>query len=97
MSNLLILGAGQYGMVANEIARTMKSYDSIDFLDDNNPDAIGKLNEFERFRKAYDSAVVAIGNAELRLSFLDKLKGAGFNLPVLIHEKAYAHAGQYYV
>ncbi|HNZ99244.1 PglB [Ruminococcus sp.] len=89
MSNLLILGAGQYGMVANEIARTMKSYDSIDFLDDNNPDAIGKLNEFERFREDYDSAVVAIGNAELRLSFLDKLKGTGFNLPVLIHEKAY--------
>ena len=43
MQNLLILGAGQYGMVAKEIAESMRKYDHIDFLDDNNPIAVGKL------------------------------------------------------
>jgi hypothetical protein len=34
--NLLILGAGQYGMVAKEIAEATGDYTAIAFLDDNN-------------------------------------------------------------
>jgi len=90
MKKLLILGAGQYGMVAKEIAESMENYDSIDFLDDNNPQAIGKLNEYEKFSSEYDYAVVAIGNAALRLELIDKLGRSGFEIPVLIHPKAYA-------
>lgn len=89
MKNLLILGAGQYGMVAKEIAESTKKYDTISFLDDNNPIAFGKLNEYEKFCSVYQDAVVAIGNSKLRLELLDKLKKSGFEIPVLIHKSAY--------
>ncbi|MBR1677729.1 MAG: acetyltransferase, partial [Clostridia bacterium] len=32
--NLLILGAGQYGTVVKEIAKSMECFEKIDFLDD---------------------------------------------------------------
>jgi len=89
MKKLLILGSGQYGKVAKEIAEAMECYDSIDFLDDNNQQAIGKLNEYEKFSSEYDHAVVAIGNAALRLELINKLGRSGFEIPVLIHPKAY--------
>ena len=40
--NLLILGAGQYGQVAKEIAEETGYFDKIAFLDDNSEQAIGK-------------------------------------------------------
>lgn len=86
---LLILGAGQYGMVAKEIAESMNVFSGIAFLDDNNPVAVGKLNEYEKFVHDYDSAVVAVGNSVLRLEMLDKLEQVGFEIPVLIHKSAY--------
>lgn len=46
---LLILGAGQYGMVAKEVAESMNCFDKIDFLDDKNPIAVGKLCEYGGF------------------------------------------------
>ena len=87
MQNLLILGAGQYGMVAKEIAESMRKYDHIDFLDDNNPIAVGKLGDFENLSNVYDSAVVggyyylftwgpnAVGNDEQPAVVLIKQEG----------------------
>ncbi len=89
MQNLLILGAGQYGMVAKEIAESMRKYDHIDFLDDNNPIAVGKLGDFENLSNVYDSAVVAIGNSDFRLKLIEELRKVGYNIPCLIHERAY--------
>lgn len=89
MNNLLILGAGQYGMVAREIAESMGLFSRIAFLDDNSPIAIGKINEYELYRSEYSCAVVAIGNSELRLDMIEKLSECGYEVPVLIHEKAY--------
>ncbi len=89
MKKLLILGAGQYGMVAKEIAESTGEYDTIDFLDDNNPQAIGKLNEYERYKSIYTDAVIAIGNAVLRLELIEKLEKCDYEIPVLIHPKAY--------
>ena len=86
---LLILGAGQYGMVAKEIAEATGDYSAIAFLDDNNPVAIGKLNEFEKYRDDYTQAIVAIGNAVLRLELLEKLEQCSYHIPVLIHPTAY--------
>ena len=86
---LLILGAGQYGMVAKETAQAMDSFEEIDFLDDSNPVAIGKLAEYVLVRPQYDCAFVAMGNPSLRLQWLDKLKAAGYELPCLIHPRAY--------
>lgn len=87
--NLLILGAGQYGMVAKEIAEAIGDYSAIAFLDDNNPVAIGKLQDFEKYRDDYTHAIVAIGNAVLRLDLLDKLEQCDYHIPVLVHPTAY--------
>lgn len=46
--NLLIIGAGQYGALAKEIAEVMKCFEKIDFLDDNSELAIGKISEMEK-------------------------------------------------
>lgn len=59
------------------------------FLDDKNSIAIGKLNEYEKFKKQFTHVVVAIGNAVLRLELLDKLEQCGYKIPVLIHPTSY--------
>ncbi len=95
--NLLILGAGQYGTVAKEIARSMDCFDKIDFLDDRHGTAdpnyrensIGRIDEYEKFSDEYGCAVVAIGAPELHCDLTEKLKEASFLLPRLVSPKAY--------
>lgn len=89
MKNLLILGAGQYGMVAKEIAASTQLFDKIAFLDDNTPVAIGKLDDIKDLSEEYDCAIVAIGNAEIRLKLIDELENTGYEVVTLIHDKAY--------
>lgn len=84
---LLILGAGEYGQLVKEIARN--SYSVIDFLDDNSPIAIGKLEEYKRLKKEYQNAVVAISNNEVRFEWIQRLDKDGYNLPVVLSDKAY--------
>lgn len=83
MGRLLILGAGQYGLVAKEVAEAMGCFTQIDFLDDHNDVAIGKLNDIENME--YDAAFVAIGNPAVRLQYLDRIKRAA----TLIHPRAF--------
>lgn len=78
MNDLLILGAGQFGLMVKEIAESMDCFDNIDFLDDNNPVAIGKLDDYEMFKQKYRYATVAIGNPNIRLSYIQKLEAAQF-------------------
>lgn len=87
--SLLILGAGQYGQVVRETAEAMGCFSKIAFLDDNSPLAIGKMAEYEGFVKEYGNAFVAMGNPLLRRQWLDALEKAEYDLPVLIHPKAY--------
>ena len=89
MSKLLILGAGQYGNVAKEIAESTGLYENISFLDDRSSVAIGLMNDYDKFLAEYENAVVAIGNPEKRLKFIGKLIDAGYNVPTLIHPTAY--------
>ena len=89
IGNLLILGAGQYGMLAKEIAESMKCYEKIDFLDDNNEIAIGKLQDYSNFVSEYPYAVVAIGNPEIRLNLIRKLEQANYKIATLISPMAY--------
>lgn len=84
---LLILGAGEYGQVVKELARNQ--YTTIDFLDDNALVAIGKLDDYKKFKDEYENAIVAIGNNEIREKWIDKLKDAGYNLPTIISDRAY--------
>lgn len=88
-SGLLILGAGQYGIVAMETAQAMGCFSRIAFLDDSSPIALGKLESYQAFLQEYESAFVAIGNPEMRLAWLEKLGEAGYELPVLIHPRSY--------
>lgn len=88
MNNLLIIGAGHYGMIVKEIAETL-GYDKIDFLDDNSEKAVGRINEMAQFTNEYRNAVVAIGNAGIRLKLIAELEKAGCDIPILVHEKAY--------
>jgi UDP-3-O-[3-hydroxymyristoyl] glucosamine N-acyltransferase len=89
VQNLLILGTGQYGMVAKETAETMKCFNKIDFLDDNNPVAVGKLNDFAGLYPEYTHAVVAIGNPDVRLKLLQDIQASPLQLATLIHPRSY--------
>lgn len=90
-NNLLVIGAGQYGMVAKEIAESMGKFGRIDFLDDHNPVAVGKTSEFTeaRFRENYRYAIVAVGDPRFRIENILKLKSCGYDVPCLRHERAY--------
>ena len=88
MKSLLILGAGQFGQVTYEIAESL-GYKKIGFLDDYAVKAIGKLDDFEKYQDLYPEAIVAIDDSFIRLKYTQKLKNAGYAIPVLIHPTAY--------
>lgn len=89
MNNLLILGAGQFGLMVKEIAESMNCFDKIDFLDDKNEIAVGKLADYENFSREYRYAVVAIGNPDVRLSYIQKLEEACFIVAIIASPRAY--------
>ncbi|MBD5086993.1 MAG: PglB [Clostridiales bacterium] len=87
--NLLILGAGQYGQVAKEIAESTGLFGKIDFLDDNVENVVGSVADYEKLAGKYSYAFVAIGNADLRLAYIRALEKSCFRIAVLISPKAY--------
>ncbi len=82
MGRLLILGAGQYGFVAKEVAEAIGIFTQIDFLDDHSEIAIGKLEDLEKAE--YDTAFVAIGNPVVRAQWLQRIS----KIATLIHPRA---------
>ena len=76
--NILIFGAGQFGLMIKEIVESINCFDKADFLDDDNEIAIGKLSDYEKFSDDYRYAVVAIGNPDVRLSYIQKLEVAAY-------------------
>ena len=94
--NLLILGAGQYGQIAKEIAESMGCFEKISFLDDcygeenkKNGLIVGKLSDYGKLVAEYPYVVVAIGCSDLRLDYIRKLQGECFHVVTLISPKAY--------
>ena len=85
MKKLLIVGAGGHGRVVAEAAEAC-GWGKIDFLDDNNPIAVGKINELESLISSCDGVIISIGRNELR-SKLSEL--CGDSLISIIHPKAY--------
>lgn len=88
MKRLLIIGAGGHGKVVAEVAQDI-GYKNIAFLDDNSPEAIGKITDIEKFCDQYNEAFVAIGNNKLRGELLQRVKDCGYTIPVLVHPSAY--------
>ena len=74
--NLLIVGAGIYGLIAKDIAVDMACFDKIGFIDDNAKTAmdgsavLGTVADMNTLQQQYDAVVVAIGNPEVRLKIL---------------------------
>lgn len=70
--NLLIIGAGIYGLVAKETAESMGCFRQIDFVDDgaketpNGIPVIGTTHDLAELSRGYANVVVAIGNPEVR-------------------------------
>jgi UDP-3-O-[3-hydroxymyristoyl] glucosamine N-acyltransferase len=78
--NLLIVGAGIYGVVAKEIAESMKCFEQISFVDDerkttpNGIEVIGTTADLENLVADYSNIIVAIGNPKVRLSLINKIE-----------------------
>lgn len=87
--NLLILGSGSHGQEVRELAQSLRIFHKISFLDDIYPDrAIGPCRDFEQYLDEYPAAIPAIGDAEIRMRWMEELVKAGFVIPTLIHPTA---------
>lgn len=94
--NLLIIGAGTYGVVAFEIAADMGCFEKIAFVDDERkimPDGIeviGTIRDIAELAIEYSNIIVAIGNAETRLLLLRKIsEEIPYRIVSLVSPKAY--------
>lgn len=89
--NLLILGAGSHGADVYEIAKSLRVFSEIAFLDDNKlkGNVIGKWSEVETFKETFPVAIVAVGDEVTRRQWTEKLVTYGFIIPTLIHPSAF--------
>lgn len=97
--NLLIIGAGTYGVLASEIAADMRCFEKIDFVDDekkttsNGIEVVGSTKDIDELVVEYSNIIVAIGNPETRLSFLYKIsEETPYRIVSLVSPKAYVAA-----
>ena len=78
--NLLIVGAGVYGLVAKEIAEDMGYFEKIDFVDDsskttpNGIAVVGTTKDLAELAGRYGNVIVAIGNPTFRLQMLTRIE-----------------------
>ncbi len=86
---LLIIGAGQYGCVAKEIAEAMGCFERIDFVDKISNRAIATPDKLCDLRKEYSMAIVAIGDSTVRLQYISEVYRHNFQLAKLISPRAY--------
>ena len=95
-NNLLIIGAGIYGLLAKEIAQSMGCFGKIDFIDDSAAAAFdgtpvkGSFGEIGKFFGEYENIVVAIGNPSVRARFIEEIvQNTSYRLATLISPLAY--------
>lgn len=93
--NLLILGAGAQGLEILDIAKNLRMFTKVDFLDDNPTltNVIGKWNEVGRFIDEYPIAIIAVADEPTRKEWMDKIADMGFIIPTLVHPTAYVPEG----
>lgn len=96
IQNLLIVGAGIYGLVAKEIAESMGCFLRIDFVDDRateTPDGtpvIGTTKDLLELSKRYANVVIAIGNPEVRQKLIRFIENETLlRLVTLVSPRAY--------
>ena len=89
MKNLYILGAGGFGHVIKDMVEQSGKYKSIQFLDDNSNEAVGKISEVNTYNTSDTCFFVALGNNETRLCLINKLLAINCDVVSLIHPTAY--------
>jgi sugar O-acyltransferase (sialic acid O-acetyltransferase NeuD family) len=102
MAALLLLGAGGHARVVAETALATGCFSSIAFLDDrcSGPTQLSDqpgwpvIGPFvsaldPQIRLQFPAALVAIGNAAVRLQWLPRLATAGYELPIVVHPTAW--------
>lgn len=89
--HLIILGAGQYGRVIEDIARQSGAYESIRFLDDGacSPAVLGKMADFPQYMGDDTVFHVAVGHNTFRGQWVARLQQAGAPLSTIVHPTAY--------
>lgn len=94
--NLLIIGAGIYGVLAKEVAESMGFFHEIGFVDDgaiqtfNGLPVIGTTKDLRALSGVYGYAVVAIGNPSVRQRLIWTIEEeTSLQLVSLISPKAY--------
>lgn len=95
MKKLLIVGAGGHGRCCLDIARDMKIFDEISFLDDSNVNEIindakivGSVKEMDKFVHEYPYLFVGIGNNKARKQMCEQAESIGYKLVNLISPKS---------
>ena len=88
---LLIIGAGGHGRCCLDIARSMKKFDLISFLDNqyigeiiNDSKVIGSFDDFEKVFKDYDEFFIAVGNNRLRFELSQRIQNVKGTIATLI-------------
>lgn len=93
--NLLILGAGSHGLDVLEIAKSLRVFSKISFLDDDpsKENVIGKWEDARNLIEEYPAAIVAVGDEDTRKNWTERLSLLGFVTPTLIHPSAFISEG----
>lgn len=93
--NLLILGAGSHGLDVLGIAKSLRVFSKINFLDDDpaKDNVIGKWDDAKNLLNEYPAAIVAVGDEDTRKNWTHKLSLLGFVTPTLIHPSAFISEG----
>ena len=87
MKSLLIIGAGEFGQVVRELARSI-GYEKVAFLDDNSEMAVGPVCSYADYSDEYDEFIIAIGNPKVRGELFPKL-ALKYQAATLVSPKAY--------
>jgi len=93
---LLLLGAAGTAKKAIESLREQDLFSTIALLDNFATQShlcsypiIGKCDDLEKFKLDFTHAFICISEPEVRMHFLQKLISAGFEIPNIIHPRAY--------
>lgn len=97
MKDLIVIGAGGHGKVVAETAEAVGRWRDIRFMDDRFPGlqsasdwkVEGTARAWRNFDVSFVDLLVAVGDCVTRCVISKEIRGAGFNMPVLVHPAAW--------
>jgi sugar O-acyltransferase (sialic acid O-acetyltransferase NeuD family) len=96
VNGLLIIGAGGHGKVVADTALLL-GWENVAFLDDRAAalepllglPVVGTLSDLPAQGRVFSSAIVALGDATLRLELTDRCRRSGLEVVSILHPMAY--------